>query len=101
MAREEAGLNTGRATRLPTPAMDVDAGMPTDHQTISPSLHVPSRGSSQESMELFNLNSVLRAIDEIINRAWFEQRALSQITTRSVESMGRESVTEDERSKTL
>ena len=101
LAREEAALNT--RARIQTPPMDMfsASGMLGSQQSVSPSLHVPTNGSS-ESQELFNINSILRTIDEIINRAWFEQRALSQLSTRTVDVISEgEVVDEEARRRTL
>lgn len=81
--------------------LEGDSGVSTTQQVISPMLHVPANGESDESLELYNLNSILRTIDDIINRAWFDQRARSQITARSVEMMGEETLSEEERRRTL
>lgn len=101
LAREQGPLNP--ESRIPTPPMHLEgnAGMLGNRQVVSPILHVPSNGESDESLELYNLNSILRTIDDIINRAWFEQRALSQITARSTEVVREESLNEEERRRTL
>lgn len=101
LAREQGPLNP--ESRIPTPPMRLEgnAGMLGNRQVVSPILHVPSNGESDESLELYNLNSILRTIDDIINRAWFEQRALSQITARSTEVVREESLNEEERRRTL